>query len=59
MSDRSERKDRADSSDHCVVNSDCGHPDQSVLGILSEVGVFGPLYWNGMDLCTGFYPDPQ
>ena len=33
----------------------CRNPDQSILGILSEMGFFRTLYRHGLDLCPGIY----
>mgnify|MGYP003179443394 CR=1 FL=1 len=33
----------------------CRNPDQSILGILSEMGFFRALYRHGLDLCPGIY----
>ena len=30
-----------------------------ILGVLSEMDLLCPLHWYGMDLCSGFFSDPQ
>ena len=30
---------------------------ESILGILSEMGILHSLHWNGLDLCPRFHPD--
>ena len=39
----------------CLGICHCRNPDQSILGILSEMGFFRALYRHGLDLCPGIY----
>ena len=41
----------------CMGNCACGHYPESILGILSEMGILHSLHWNGLDLCPRFHPD--
>ena len=44
---------------YCMGICDCRHIDQGILGVLSEMDLLCPLHWYGMDLCSGFFSDPQ
>lgn len=37
---------------------DCRHPYQSLLGILSEMGIFHFIHWHGMDLRACIFYNP-
>lgn len=37
---------------------DCRHPYQSLLGILSEMGIFRFIHWHGMDLRACIFYNP-
>ena len=41
------------------VNTILKKIDQGILGVLSEMDLLCPLHWYGMDLCSGFFSDPQ
>lgn len=44
----------------CIVWGirDCRHPYQSLLGILSEMGIFRFIHWHGMDLRACIFYNP-
>ena len=41
----------------CIIR-DCRHPYQSLLGILSEMGIFRFIHWHGMDLRACIFYNP-
>ena len=48
--------------DHMMISvmgiRDCRHPYQSLLGILSEMGIFRFIHWHGMDLRACIFYNP-
>ena len=44
---------------HCVGHRHRGHPDQGLLDLLPEMGIFRTLHRHGMDLCAGIHPAAQ
>ena len=42
----------------CMGIRDCRHPYQSLLGILSEMGIFRFIHWYGMDLRACIFYNP-
>lgn len=49
------RQNRTHPSGNRMGICHCRNPDQSILGILSEMGFFRALYRHGLDLCPGIY----
>ena len=43
---------------YCMGIRDCRHPYQSLLGILSEMGIFRFIHWHGMDLRACIFYNP-
>ena len=59
LPDRPEGKNRHHPSFHRLGDRDRRNPDQGILGILPEVGLFRTLYRYGLDLRPGFHSDPE
>lgn len=52
------RTQRYHTAMYCMGIRDCRHPYQSLLGILSEMGIFRFIHWHGMDLRACIFYNP-
>ena len=52
------RQNRTHPSGNRMGICHCRNPDQSILGILSEMGIFRFIHWHGMDLRACIFYNP-